>query len=83
MTKSGYVQVDIKQLQGEIRERNIYFQTIKKCQEICARYSIPDSTLSAEQGMSELIGILDDKKLIELEAIWRKKMEGVHLWKMK
>lgn len=66
MTKSGYVQVDVKQLQGEVRERNEYFRTIKKCQEICTRYVIPDSTLSAEESMNKLIGILDDKKLIKL-----------------
>ena len=56
---------DYKQIQGLVHQRNVFYATIKQCQEICARYILPDSKLTAEKAMIELVGILDNRNLIK------------------
>jgi len=56
---------DYKQIQGLVHQRNVFYATIKQCQEICAGYILPSSKLKAEKAMTELLGILDDKNLIK------------------
>jgi len=65
MAEMELVRVDKTQLQSEIHKRNTFFRAIKSCQEICARYILPDSQLKAEDAMSELVGILDNKDLVK------------------
>lgn len=61
---SEQVNADYKQIQGLVHQRNVFHKTIKSCQEVCARYLLPNSE-PAQKFMSELLGILDDKNLIE------------------
>jgi hypothetical protein len=62
---SNQVIADYKQIQMEVHQRNLFFNTVKSCQEICARYILPDSTVTAEDAMTELVEILDNQDLIK------------------
>jgi hypothetical protein len=56
---------DSKQISGEVHERNLYFKTIEKAQNLLAEYANPDSNITPEGCIDGLIGILDDKELVK------------------
>lgn len=51
----------------ENTESNIYMtDTVNKCIDVLQRHILPDSTLTAEDAINELYGILDNAEIVEM-----------------
>lgn len=47
--------------------------TVKKCQDILAKWIVPDSGISDKDCLTELLGVLDDQSLVRfMKSIYEK-----------